>query len=108
MIPCRTPSKSLLFGFLLVCFGLAKADAQSIWANGSAGDWNIASSWNTSLVPAEGTSVFITNAASFTVTYSSPMTATSVGSLTFGGGGTPTRNISASIRHFLYRLTFEK
>jgi autotransporter-associated beta strand protein len=86
----------LVLGLFLAGFGVSKTGAQTIWGSASSGDWNVGSSWNTGVVPAEGASVFVTNAGTFTVTYNSPMAATSVGSLTFGGGGTPTLNITAS------------
>jgi autotransporter-associated beta strand protein len=92
----RAFSKWGFFGLLLLCFGLAKTDAQTLWASGTAGNWNTPSSWNPAIVPDVGANVFITNSGTFTVTYNSPMTAASIGSLTFGGGGTPTLTITAS------------
>src|SRR5690242_18173711 len=92
----RAFSKWGFFGLLLLCFGLAKTDAQTLWASGTAGNWNTPSSWNPAIVPDVGANVFITNSGTFTVTYNSPMTAASIGSLMFGGGGTPTLTITAS------------
>ncbi|HWC61166.1 MAG TPA: autotransporter-associated beta strand repeat-containing protein, partial [Verrucomicrobiae bacterium] len=93
----RRPVQAFLLGILFGCLSLTKSDAQSIWASGTAGNWNTASSWNPAAVPGVGANAFITNAATFTVTYDSPMSAASIGSLTFGAGSsTPTLNISAS------------
>src|SRR6185312_8745819 len=82
---------AILFGFV----ALEKTEAQSIWASGSSGNWNTASSWNPASVPGVGASTFITNSGAYTVTYDAPMSAASVGSMTFGGSGTPTLNITA-------------
>src|SRR6185312_14761987 len=88
--------------FLAVFFGLLafeKTEAQSIWASGSSGNWNTAASWNPATVPGVGANTFITNSGTYTVTYDAPMSAASVGSLTFGGSGTPTLNITADGFH---------
>src|SRR5580765_234186 len=95
MTRCRTVLNKLVLLILFGCLGFAQTEAQTIWNTGSA-NWNTAASWNPATVPGVGANVFVTNAATFTVTYDSPMAAASVGSLTFGGGGTPTLNITAS------------
>ncbi|HSU55970.1 MAG TPA: autotransporter-associated beta strand repeat-containing protein [Candidatus Dormibacteraeota bacterium] len=71
-----------LVGTLLSAGTLAQAQPTATW-NGAGGDglWNTALNWDIG-VPAEGTNAVI--AAGNTVTYSSPMAATSFGSLSGG------------------------
>ncbi len=92
----RTFSKTLLAIALFTFLALTQTRAQSIWASGAAGNWNIASSWNPASVPDIGAAAFITNSGTYIVTYDSPMAAASIGSFTFGGSGTPTLNITAN------------
>ncbi len=103
MVSCKTEMPDmtrrrielLFLAVLFLCLGLSKTESQSIWTSGTAGNWNTAPSWNPAAVPGVGANTFITNAGTYTVTYDAPMTAASIGSLTFGGGGTPTLNITA-------------
>ena len=87
---------ALLLTVLLIFLASAKTEAQSIWASGSSGNWNTAASWNPAAVPSVGANTFVTNSGTYTVTYDAPMAAASIGSLTFGGSGTPTLNITAN------------
>jgi autotransporter-associated beta strand protein len=96
MTRCRTVLRALSLGILFGFLNLTKIDAQSIWASGSAGNWNTAASWNPAVVPGVGAMAFITNSGTYTVTYDSPMAAASIASFTFGGSGTPTLNITAN------------
>ncbi len=87
------------FIFLAAILGVRETGrAQTaLWAAGASGNWNTAASWTPAFVPADGTNVFITNAATFTVTYSSPMAAGSVSSLTLGSASsTPTLTITST------------
>lgn len=96
----RLFSRVFLPCFLFACFGLSKAEAQTSWASGSAGNWNTASAWTPATVPGAGVNAFITNAATFTVTYNAPMAAPSIGSLSLGlpnlATSIPTLTITAS------------
>ena len=96
----RIFSRTTLLCFLFVSFGLAKCKAQTSWASGAAGNWNTASAWTPAIVPTEGVNAFITNAATFTVSYNAPMAATSIGSLSLGlpnlATSIPTLTITAS------------
>src|SRR3974390_3286035 len=76
--------KQIWFGGLLVLAGLTDGQAQTIWTNTAGGDWNTAANWNPNTVPAEGTTVTLTNllATAYAITYTAPMSASSIGSLT--------------------------
>jgi autotransporter-associated beta strand protein len=91
----RRRIEALFLAVLFLCLGFSEMEAQSIWTSGSSGNWNTASAWNPAAVPGVGANTFITNGGTYTVTYDSPMSAANIGSLTFGGGGTPTLNITA-------------
>ncbi|MBC8095286.1 MAG: hypothetical protein H7Y43_05700, partial [Akkermansiaceae bacterium] len=82
---------------ILLLTGLANnLQAQTSWATAAAGNWNLAASWNPAVVPIEGTAVSITIAGTYTVTYNSPMAATSMGSLTLGSASSiPTLTLTA-------------
>src|SRR4051794_18338153 len=70
---------------LLMTLGLAATQAQTVavWTNTAGGNWNTAVNWADSLLPdsATLTSAAITNAGTYTVTYSAPMVAVSIPSL---------------------------
>ena len=76
----------------------ATARAQTSWASAAGGDWNTAANWSPAVVPGIGTNVSITvGSTSFTVTYSSPMSAPDIASLTLGSSTSiPTLTISAA------------
>ena len=68
----------VFFALFFCILGPLKTEAQSVWASGSSGNWNTASAWNPAAVPGLGANTYITNAATFTVTYDSPMSAASI------------------------------
>jgi len=82
----KTIKTAWLFAALSIA-GWATTQAQTVWINTAGGDWNTAANWNPTLVPIETTNAIITNSTAFTVTYTAPMSATSIGSLQLGGAG---------------------
>jgi autotransporter-associated beta strand protein len=79
--------KANFFRHALLAAALASgfaAPAQTVWTNTAGGSWNTAANWNPNLVPVETINVTVTNftTAAFSLTYSAPMAATSIGSLT--------------------------
>jgi len=93
--------KPAQIALLAIMLGFCETSrAQTSWAAASSGNWNTAGSWTPAIVPVETTNAFITNSGTFTVTYNSPMAATSIGSLTLGLAGAstsiPTLTITAT------------
>jgi len=78
---CKPVQIVLLAIMLGVC---QTSRAQTSWAAASSGDWNTAAGWSPAVVPGVGTSASIANVGTFTVTYSSLMSAASIASLTLG------------------------
>ena len=70
--------------FSLMVYGGTSGRAQTSWAAAASANWNTAGSWSPAIVPVETTNAVIANSGTFTVTYNSPMAATSIGSLTLG------------------------
>ena len=64
---------------VLLTFGLATTQAQTVWTNTAGGSWNTAANWSPNFIPAEGTNVTTTNfvTTAFTLTYTAPMAASS-------------------------------
>jgi autotransporter-associated beta strand protein len=95
----RQPIYSAMAAVVLVGLNLGSpsASAQTSWAAAANGNWNTAGSWNPAAVPTEGTTVSITIAGTYTVTYNSPMAAASIGSLTLGSATSiPTLTLTAA------------
>jgi len=90
----------LLVPVAVILIFAGRSAAQTSWLAASSGNWNTATNWTPAVVPAQGTNASITNSGTFTVTYNSPMAATSIGSLTLGLSGEstsiPTLTITAS------------
>jgi len=81
---------------LAIMLGVCQASrAQTSWAAASSGDWNTGSSWSPAIVPGVGTNATISVSGTYTVTYSSPMSAVDIASLTLGSS-TVTLNIGAA------------
>jgi autotransporter-associated beta strand protein len=84
---------------LAVLLGVSEnSHAQSAWTSAANGDWNTAANWTPAAVPGVGTNVsIIVGSASFTVTYTAPMSAAGVASLTLGSATSiPTLTLSAA------------
>jgi fibronectin-binding autotransporter adhesin len=70
----------LLIVLLIASFLTARAQTTANWITPAGGDWNTAANWNLGAVPGVGTNAVIGGLTSgFTVTYSSPMAAASIG-----------------------------
>ncbi len=89
--------KSAQIVLLAIVLGVCQSShAQTSWAAASTGDWNSGASWSPAVVPGIGTNASIVVAGTFTVTYTSPMSAPGIASLTLGSATSiPTLTISA-------------
>src|SRR5580765_608880 len=69
----------------------------TVWTNAAGGDWNTAVNWNPNIVPAVGTNVFLTNnSPAYIVSYTNPMVAASIGSVSMSATGRVTLVIATS------------
>ena len=90
----------LLVPIALILIFAERNSAQTSWAAAASGNWNTAAGWTPAVVPGAGTNASIVNAGTFTVTYNSAMSASSIASLTLGLSGAatsiPTLTITAA------------
>jgi len=83
---------------LLLLTSFCDLQAQTVWTNAAGGDWNTAINWKPNTIPGVGTATYMTNGLpAYTVTYTGPMGAASIGSLTVTNVNTTTSNATLTV-----------